>query len=180
MNSPAVSQVVADGASSWPDPGLWWTIGASKWIRRSVSGAVLQLPARSECRDLIGARSELTPHSRASVLRVVGQTTERDAERGMDMAMSASESPATVSEVVLGVDTHLEMHVVVALDGLGRRLGELAVSTTTEGYERLICWAQSFGTVGCAGVEGTGSYGVELADNRKILFWYYQLEQVQN
>src|SRR5215203_5787796 len=81
----------------------------------------------------------------------------------MDMAMAASESPATVSEVVLGVDTHLEMHVAVALDGLGRRLGELAVSTTTKGYERLICWAQSFGTVGCAGVEGTGSYGAGLA-----------------
>jgi transposase len=80
----------------------------------------------------------------------------------MDMAMTASESPATVSEVVLGVDTHLEMHVAVALDGLGRRLGELAVSTTTKGYEKLICWAQSFGTVGCAGVEGTGSYGAGL------------------
>ena len=78
------------------------------------------------------------------------------------MAMTASESPATVSEVVLGVDTHLEMHVAVALDGLGRRLGELAVSTTTKGYEKLICWAQSFGTVGCAGVEGTGSYGAGL------------------
>jgi transposase len=81
----------------------------------------------------------------------------------MDMAMTASESPATVGEVVLGVDTHLEMHVAVALDGLGRRLGVLMVSTTTKGYERLICWAQSFGTVGCAGVEGTGSYGAGLA-----------------
>jgi transposase len=45
----------------------------------------------------------------------------------------------------------------VALDELGRRLGELRVSTTMKGYERLIFWAQSFGTVGCAGVEGTGS-----------------------
>jgi hypothetical protein len=46
MNSPAVSQVVADGASNRPGPGLWWTLGALKWIRRSVSGAVLQLPVR--------------------------------------------------------------------------------------------------------------------------------------
>ena len=37
------------------------------------------------------------------------------------------------------------------------------MSTTTKGYERLIYWAQSFGTVGCAGVEGTGSYGAGLA-----------------
>ena len=40
------------------------------------------------------------------------------------MAMTASESPATVSEVVLGVDTHLEMHVAVALDELGREAWE--------------------------------------------------------
>src|SRR5215212_12041395 len=56
-------QVVADGASNRPDPGLWWTIGALKWIRRLVSGAVLRLPVRPECRDLIGARSDLTRHS---------------------------------------------------------------------------------------------------------------------
>jgi hypothetical protein len=56
-------QVVADGASNRPDPGLWWTIGALKWIRRLVSGAVLRLPVSPECRDLIGARSDLTRHS---------------------------------------------------------------------------------------------------------------------
>jgi hypothetical protein len=58
----------------------------------------------------------------------------------MDMAMSASESPASVSEVVLGVDTHLEMHVAVALDGLwAEKPGRVGgVSTTTKGYERLI------------------------------------------
>jgi hypothetical protein len=38
-------------------------------------------------------------------------------------------------EVVLGVDTHLDFHVVaVALDRLGRPLGELKVPTTTGGY----------------------------------------------
>jgi hypothetical protein len=73
----------------------------------------------------------------------------------MDMAMTASESPATVSEVILGVDTHLDVHVAVALDGLGRRLGELTVPTTMKGYQRVLCWAQSFGPVCCAGVEGT-------------------------
>jgi hypothetical protein len=53
-------------------------------------------------------------------------------------------------EVVLGVDTHLDFHVAVALDNLGRRLGELRVPTTTEGYERLLCWAEEFGAFGCA------------------------------
>jgi transposase len=66
-------------------------------------------------------------------------------------------------EVVLGVDTHLDIHVAVALDQLGRRLGELAVPTTAKGYEALISWAEEFGSVRCAGVEGTSSYGAGLA-----------------
>jgi transposase len=80
----------------------------------------------------------------------------------MDVMMSGREGSATVAEVVLGVDTHLDLHVAVALDQLGRRLGELSVPTIAKGYENLLCWAESFGPVRCAGVEGTGSYGAGL------------------
>jgi transposase len=74
------------------------------------------------------------------------------------------ESSAKAIEVVfLGVDTHLHIHVAVALDQLGRRLGELAVPTTSKGYEKLICWAKGFGSIKCAGIEGTSSYGAGLA-----------------
>ena len=83
------------------------------------------------------------------------------------MTITASESPTTVSEVILGIDTHLEFHVAVALDQLGRCLGELTVPTTTKGYERLLRWAEGFGPVCCAGVEGTGSYGAGLARHLK-------------
>lgn len=72
-----------------------------------------------------------------------------------------------VAEVVLGVDTHLDFHVAVALDQLGRPLGELKVPTTTGGYRRLLSWAEGFGPVRCAGVEGTGSYGANLARHLK-------------
>jgi transposase len=65
--------------------------------------------------------------------------------------------------VVLGVDTHLDFHVAVAIDHLGRRLGESSVPTTAKGYERLLRWAEGFGPVRCAGVEGTSSYGAGLA-----------------
>ncbi len=68
----------------------------------------------------------------------------------------SEESPAAASEVILGIDTHLEVHVAVALDGLGRRLGELNVPTTLKGYQKLLRWAEGFGAVCCAGVEGTG------------------------
>jgi transposase len=94
--------------------------------------------------------------------------SDRDAERGaMDVTMSGRGGSATVAGVVLGVDTHLELHVAVALDQLGRRLGELAVPTTAKGYESLVCWAESFGPVWCAGVEGTGSYGAGLTRHFK-------------
>ncbi len=43
----------------------------------------------------------------------------------------------SVEEVVSGVDTHLDAHVAVALDGLGRRLGKLTIPTSRKGYERL-------------------------------------------
>jgi transposase len=74
-----------------------------------------------------------------------------------------TQRPDTKVEVILGVDTHLDVHVAVAVDHLGRRLGELSVPTTANGYERLLCWAESFGPVRCAGIEGTSSYGAGLA-----------------
>jgi transposase len=74
-----------------------------------------------------------------------------------------TERPETEVGVVLGVDTHLDSHVAVAVDHLGRRLGESSVPTTLKGYERLLCWAEGFGPVRCAGVEGTSSYGAGLA-----------------
>jgi transposase len=74
-----------------------------------------------------------------------------------------AERPETKVEVILGVDTHLDFHVAVAIDHLGRRLGESSVPTTVKGYEGLLRWAEGFGPVRCAGVEGTSSYGAGLA-----------------
>jgi transposase len=80
-----------------------------------------------------------------------------------------SESSGTVVEVVLGVDTHLDFHLAVAVDHLGRRLGESSVPTTVKGYEKLLCWAEGFGPVRCAGVEGTSSYGAGLARHLRAM-----------
>ena len=77
------------------------------------------------------------------------------------------EGSASADGVVLGVDTHLDVHVAVAVDQLGRRLGELRVPTTARGYERLLGWAEGFGPVGCAGIEGTSSYGAGLVRHLK-------------
>jgi transposase len=79
------------------------------------------------------------------------------------MTTIAAERPDTEIGVILGVDTHLDFHVAVTVNHLGRRLGEASVPTTAKGYEELLRWAEGFGPVGCAGVEGTSSYGAGLA-----------------
>ena len=67
------------------------------------------------------------------------------------------------ADVIVGVDTHKDQHVAVALDGLGRRLGERFVSAAPAGYADLLAWAAGLGRVAAFGVEGTGSYGLGLA-----------------
>jgi transposase len=65
--------------------------------------------------------------------------------------------------VTVGVDTHRDLHVAVALDQRGRRLGAHAFPTTPAGFAALTAWATRFGTVERIGIEGTGSYGAGLA-----------------
>ena len=66
-------------------------------------------------------------------------------------------------EVVIGVDTHRDQHVAVAIDGRGVRLGERHVPATTSGYEELERWSSSLGEISAFGIEGTGSYGAGVA-----------------
>jgi transposase len=66
-------------------------------------------------------------------------------------------------QVTLGVDTHADVHVGVALDQLGRRLGTHTIPTSPAGYAELVAWAGAFGTLERIGLEGTGSYGAGLA-----------------
>jgi transposase len=67
------------------------------------------------------------------------------------------------SDVIVGVDTHKDQHVAVALDGLGGSLDDRAVAATNDGYAELLAWALDLGPVTAFGVEGCGSYGIGLA-----------------
>lgn len=67
------------------------------------------------------------------------------------------------SDVIVGVDTHKDQHVAVALDGLGGNLDDRAVAATNDGYAELLAWALDLGPVTAFGVEGCGSYGIGLA-----------------
>ncbi len=64
--------------------------------------------------------------------------------------------------ITAGVDTHLDVHVVAALDDTGALLGVESFATTIAGYRRLLAWLRGFGQLELVGVEGTGSYGAGL------------------
>lgn len=68
-----------------------------------------------------------------------------------------------VVEVSGGVDTHRDTHTAAALDGQGRLLGHRQFPATAAGYTALLAWLRTFGQLMLVGVEGTGSYGAELA-----------------
>jgi transposase len=65
-------------------------------------------------------------------------------------------------QIILGVDTHKDVHVAALITTLGVQLADATFPTTTAGYRQLLGWARSFGVLRRAGVEGTGSYGAAL------------------
>ncbi|MEM6782229.1 MAG: transposase [Bacteroidota bacterium] len=67
------------------------------------------------------------------------------------------------TDAIVGVDTHKDEHMAVALDGIGGRLGSHAWPATAEGYTGLLSWASGHGRVAAFGIEGTSSYGSGLA-----------------
>ena len=66
-------------------------------------------------------------------------------------------------KVIVGVDTHKHVHVAVAIDTWGIRLGDRSCAADSDGYQQLIAWAERHGRVAAFGIEGTGSYGAGLA-----------------
>jgi transposase len=65
-------------------------------------------------------------------------------------------------QVIGGVDTHGDFHVVAAIDGLGRLLDVESFATNRDGYRQAIRWLGSHGRLDRVGVEGTSSYGLGL------------------
>lgn len=64
--------------------------------------------------------------------------------------------------VVIGADTHLDTVHLAALSPTGAPLADAQFPTRPAGYYLAVKWAQSFGVVLRAGVEGTSSYGAGL------------------
>lgn len=81
------------------------------------------------------------------------------------IAHPRTHSPAALADedVLLGVDTHKLIHVAAVVTIIGGLLDTRSFPATRSGYEQLLAWAESFGTLRRAGVECTGSYGAGLA-----------------
>ncbi|MCF8609006.1 IS110 family transposase [Gordonia sp. HY285] len=77
--------------------------------------------------------------------------------------VTTEDDPAAAVPVVAGVDTHKDTHHVAVLHAMtGARLGDLQVSATPAGYQRLARFVTSFGILTVIGIEGTNSYGAGL------------------
>ena len=67
------------------------------------------------------------------------------------------------AEVIIGVDTHKDVHAAVAIDAFGVHLGIKTIPASSKGYRALETWAVSLGPIRAVGIEGTGSYGAGLS-----------------
>ncbi len=65
--------------------------------------------------------------------------------------------------MIIGVDTHQDKHVAVAIDGQGVRLGEQHTLATTCGYAKLEQWSRGLGEIRAFGIECTVSNGAGVA-----------------
>jgi transposase len=81
----------------------------------------------------------------------------------MPQPVGHDQDNSTAEEVVLGVDTHKDVHVAAVLTTLGVLLSTKNFPATAAGYQALLEWVGTFGVLRRAGVECTGSYGAALA-----------------
>ena len=79
------------------------------------------------------------------------------------MTVTADLDGSPAVQVIIGVDTHQEEHVAVAIDRQGIRLGERRALANTSGYWELERWSRDKGEINAFGIEGTGSYGAGVA-----------------
>lgn len=66
-------------------------------------------------------------------------------------------------KVIAGIDTHADTHHVALITDYGKHLGDRKFLAVGSGYREIAAYLTSFGPVTAVGVEGTGSYGAELA-----------------
>lgn len=75
--------------------------------------------------------------------------------------------------IAVGVDTHKDRHVAVALDRLGKLVGEIVIEASAAGYRELEDWTGCLaeGRQVAFGIEGAGSWGAGLCEHLQMAGW---------
>ena len=81
----------------------------------------------------------------------------------MPQPLGDDQNSSHTEEIILGVDTHKDLHVAAVITSLGALREHTTFPATAAGYQALLAWAGAFGILRRAGVECTGSYGAALA-----------------
>ena len=66
--------------------------------------------------------------------------------------------------IAVGVDSHKDSHVAVALSRLGELCGELTINANPGGYAEFVGWVGCLGEEVVVGIEGAGSWGAGLCE----------------
>jgi Transposase len=64
---------------------------------------------------------------------------------------------------IAGIDTHADTHHVAIINEHGKPLADKEFLAVGSGYRKIVDFINDYGAVTAVGVEGTGSYGAEIA-----------------
>ncbi|MBU8869207.1 IS110 family transposase [Paenarthrobacter aromaticivorans] len=67
------------------------------------------------------------------------------------------------TNIIAGIDTHADTHHVAIINEHGKPLADKEFLAVGTGYRKILDFITSHGTVTAVGVEGTGSYGADVA-----------------
>ncbi|MET4133855.1 transposase [Pseudarthrobacter sp. PvP090] len=67
------------------------------------------------------------------------------------------------TNIIAGIDTQADTHHVAIINEHGKPLADREFLAVGSGYRKIVDFVTSYGTVTALGVEGTGSYGAEIA-----------------
>jgi transposase len=81
----------------------------------------------------------------------------------MTAAPSKTNLPTLPDLRFAGIDTHKNTHHAAIIDHVGRAIADREFPTTSHGYRQVVQFFHSHGPIERVGVEGTGSYGANIA-----------------
>ena len=67
------------------------------------------------------------------------------------------------TEFIVGIDTHADTHHVALITDCGKHVADKKFLALGSGYRRIAGYITQYGPISAVGIEGTGSYGAELA-----------------